>query len=465
MQKNSLIICFLAICISFSSFSQSKGVKVAKVDAFQKTRILFIVDCSNSMYSKWQSDTKIKIVQSVLSNILDTLSGRPNLEIALRAFGHLKNYPPQDCDDTRLETSFSKNNIEQIRAKLKALVPKGTTPLASTLEKCAEDFPECNSCRNIVVMISDGLDDCGGDACAISQELQQKGVFIKPFIVGIGKGLREHLECIGTFYDASNEIDFSIALNNIVNLALYNTTCQVNLLDSYNESTETNVPMIFYDSKSKLPRYSFIHTFNNKGISDTLFIDPLINYDIEIHTIPHIRIDNISLIPGRHTNIPAKTPQGSMVIKYKGKELSSLKTFPILVKKKGEKDVINIHSINSSEKYIVGKYDLEVMTMPRLKLDNIEVGQSSTTTIEIPALGIANINKGKEGMMGSLFVKENNVWEFVTSLNEMINESINLLPGQYMVVTRLKASTKTTQTISKEFKIESGQVTAVILGK
>lgn len=462
MRRKSWLLVLILTLLSLGSYSQNTNDKVAKVDAFQKTRILFVLDCSNSMYSRWQSDTKIKIVQNIISNILDTLNGRDNLEIALRAYGHTKDFPPQNCDDTRLEAPFSKNNIENVRAKLKALVPRGTNPLSSAMEKAALDFPECVSCRNIVILITDGGDDCGGDVCEVSKTYQEKGYYIKPFIIGINKGLREQMECIGVYYDAHNEIEFTKVINKIVKLAIYNTSIQVNLLDSHGIPTETNVPIIFYDSKSKQEKYSFIHTMSSNVSSDTLFIDPLINYDLEIHSIPKIRIENISLNPGGHTIVSAKAAQGSMTIKFKGKETQNNNknnNIPIVIKK--GKEIVNIQTINTTEKYLVGKYDIEVLSLPSLKLRDIEIEQSSTTTIEIPLPGYALINKKIDGSIGTLFEKKDNEWIFVSSLNSSIYETLTLLPGTYMIVLRDKQSNRTTNTLKKEFVIESGLNTKV----
>ncbi|MEE0983541.1 MAG: VWA domain-containing protein, partial [Bacteroidales bacterium] len=264
-----ILLSIILLGISMPLLSQTKGVKVTRKDDRLTTRILFILDCSNSMYGMWQSNTKIKIAQNLLSNMVDTLSDRRGVEMALRAYGHTKDYPPQDCDDTRLEVSFSANNSEQIKSKLKALIPKGTTPIAATLERCVDDFPKADNCRNIIILITDGTDECSGDVCAASKQLQKQGAFLKPFIIGIGKGMRETFQCAGVYYEATNEIEFSKALNDVVRLALDDTSIQVNILDAYMEASETNVPMTFYDSQSKKLRYTFIHTFNNKGLSDT----------------------------------------------------------------------------------------------------------------------------------------------------------------------------------------------------
>jgi Ca-activated chloride channel family protein len=458
-----ILLFILAINIVVVSNCQQKSVRNSTNSHSQKTRILFILDCSYSMYGKWESDTKIKITQSILSNVIDSLEGTPNLELALRAYGHTKNYLPQDCNDTKLEVPFSKRNTEQLKSKLKALVPQGTTPITNSLEAAKGDFPECSNCRNIIIMIVDGVDDCGNNPCEVSQRLQQKGKIIKPFIIGIGRGFKEHFQCVGNYIEATNEIEFSIALNDVVNQAINSTTCQVDLLDIYKSSTETNVPMIFYETKSKLPKYSFIHTLNSKGLSDTIEIDPLINYDIEIQTLPKVVLENINFKAGKHTIIKASAPQGILDIRYKGKQLANNKPVGVLIKKSNEEKTLNLQNIGSSERYLIGKYNLEVLTQPNLILKDVEIGQSSTTTIEIPSTGIVQITKPMENL-ATIFVNKNNKWEFVTNLpSDKQIDNILLLPGEYQIVLRAKQSTEIKQTKVKEFKIESGETTILLL--
>jgi len=83
------------------------------------------------------------------------------------------------------------------------------------------------------------------------------------------------------------------------------TSAQVNLLDQDNLPTETNVNMTFYDLLSGKVRHNFVHTMNHKGNPDTLFLDPLISYWLEIHTIPPIIIDTVRVTAGKHTIIAA----------------------------------------------------------------------------------------------------------------------------------------------------------------
>ncbi|MDR0789830.1 MAG: VWA domain-containing protein, partial [Bacteroidales bacterium] len=307
-------VLLLLLLLSWQAFSQPNGVKITKSDVWQKTRILFILDCSKSMKFKWQSDTKIKIAQTILTNIIDSLRGRDNVELALRTFGNNEDRTSETCNDSYLDVSFSKNNMEMMKSKLKALVPKGMTPLAYSLSRCEEDFPDCDNCRNIVILITDGMDDCNENPCEVSTTLQQNGRILTPFVIGIGSALRSHLECIGNYYETTNEIEFSQVLNAIIAQLLDKTTCQVNLLDSYMEANETNIPISFYDHQSQLPKYTYMHTFNAKGLSDTLILDPLLSYDLVAHTIPQVKVENIKLLPAKHTIIPVQVPQGSIVV-------------------------------------------------------------------------------------------------------------------------------------------------------
>ena len=211
---------------------------------------------------------KINIARKLLTNLLDSLENVENMEMGLRVYGHLYQYPPQVCNDSKLLVPFGSNGISEIKRKLPTLVPKGTTPIAYALEQAGYDFPDCDNCRNIIILITDGKEECDGDPCAVSRSLQKKGIALKPFVIGIGMDFEEAFDCVGTYFDASSEKEFNEALNVVISQALNATTAQVNLLDEAGRPTETNVPMTFYDHFSGLVKYSFIHTLNHKGLPD-----------------------------------------------------------------------------------------------------------------------------------------------------------------------------------------------------
>lgn len=424
------------------------------------TRILFVLDGSQSMYGRWQSDVKMNIAQKLLSNLLDSLKDVENIQLALRVYGHQKTYPPQDCDDTRLLVPFAGNNAMRIKNQLRYVKPKGTTPIAFALEKAARDFPSCDNCRNIIILITDGLEECDGDPCAVSQSLQKAGIVLKPFVIGIGRNFREAFDCVGTYFDASSEEQFGKALDLVISQALNSTSAQVNLLDSYDKPTETNINMTFYDHVSGQVVYNFIHTLNHKGRPDTLMIDPLVTYDVVVHTLPPVGVDSIKITPGQHTIIPVKIPQGMLQLKMEGTSLGA-KNLQAIVRKKGSMETINVQQFGQSENYLIGDYDIEILSLPRIKIDDINVAQSTTTTIEIPVPGIAVIQKQAEGY-GSLYVIRDNELEWIYNFrtNEL-QESMILQPGDYRVVFRARYADRAAYTIDKTFRISSGKTTNV----
>ena len=458
-------VTFLLLLLPFHLFAQANKNTDNQRQNNEKTRILFVVDCSHNMNERWQSDTKIKITQVLLSNIIDSLAGYDNVECALRVFGNEKEYTSSDCEDTHLLVPFYRMNGDNIKAKLKTLIPKGTSAVAKSLEKSAEDFPKDKYSRNIVVMIVDNIDKCDGDINQISTAMQKGGKYIKPFIIGISKGMKKNYDACGIYYEAKGEIDFSKALNMIVKQALHNTTVQVNLLNNKQEITETDIPLMFYDNESGQLRYSFIHTFNSAGQSDTLQIDPLIRYNVVAMTIPPVEKKNISFEAGEHSVLNLSSPQGTLYIKYVNTSKTfSPKIYPVAVKNISNDEIINVQSLNTKTKYLTGMYNLEVMTLPRLIIDSVEISQSSTTTIEIPETGVARIEKQKSDITGSIFVVKDGKTQWIKDMEQAtIKENLDLLPGEYLIVAKSKSSLHSAQTITQEFKIESNKTTNISL--
>ena len=452
MKKRQLNIILVFLALAQFAFAQQTGEEKKP----PLTRILFIFDASQSMYGRWQSDTKMNMAQQMMSNLLDSLRYVENIELALRVFGHQRNYPPQDCSDTRLEVPFEPDNTRKIKKKINEITPKGTTPIAFSLQESEHDFPDCDDCRNIIILITDGIEECIGDPCDVSEALQRKGVVLKPFVIGIGHDFRSSFECVGSYFDASSEHAFTAALNAVITQALQRTTLQVNLLNTWGNPTETNVNMTFYDRISGLPRYNFIHTLNNAGNPDTLIIDPIPVYDIVIHTTPPVRIDSVVLEPELHNTIVAKTPQGSLNLMVRGND-RLLRSIPIMIRAQDPHETINVQMVGENKRYLTGYYNLEVLSLPRLQIPNIEISQDAVTNVEIPLPGIVVINKSIPGY-GSLYVIKNRTQNWIYDLRDnLLQESLILMPGDYLIVYRSKFSNRSIFTIERHFTVRSGE--------
>jgi Ca-activated chloride channel family protein len=453
MKRLFSIISILLLLKVFPAYSQEEQPTAPR----HLTRILFVFDASQSMAGTWESDEKINIARQILIELVDSLQKIDNVQMALRVYGHQSPVPPQDCSDTKLEVAFGINTASKIRQKLRFITPKGTTPIAHSLEMAVNDFPPCDNCRNIIILITDGIEACDGDPCEVSEKLLKNGIILKPFVIGIGidPGFRETFDCVGYYYNAQQEHKFKETLGFVINQVLNSTTAQVNLLDVKGEPTETNVNMTFYDRYSNRIIYNFVHTMNHKGVPDTLEIDHLINYRFKVHTIPAIEIDSVSIVPGKHSIIAVDAPQGYMVVKTNnGKEYEGLN---FIVRKHDDMQTLHNQPVGQVEKYLIGNYDIEVPTVPRLMINNIEVLQSHTTTVELPEPGNV-VFLGNTNGYGSIYLMKEKDQEWVYNLNPALRQqSILLQPGTYRIVWRPAGSKNTLYTITREFIVESGK--------
>ncbi len=429
------------------------------------SRILFIFDGSQSMLGTWKSDRKINIARQTLIKIIDSLEQVNNVEMALRIYGHQSPVPPQDCDDTRLEVPFSKGNAHKIRQELRYINPKGTTPIARSLELGAKDFPDdCPDCRNVIILITDGIEACEGDPCAMSHALQKKGIVLKPFVIGIGidEGFHDTFDCIGHYYNADKEEKLGEVMDAVISQVLNSTTAQINLLDIHGYPTETDVNMTLYDHRSGKALYNYMHTMNHRGNPDTLVLDHLPVYDLRVHTIPPVDVDSFKVYPNKHTTIAADCPQGELIVNVDGGR--QYRGLQYIVRQDGQMKTLNIQEVNRKEKYLVGLYDLEIPILPRMYIDSVRIDQSTLTTITIPRPGLLNLMKGVSGY-GSLYVRGGKLKEeWIYNLDpESKNETLVLQPGDYRVVFRSQNAKHVLYTVNKTFTIKPGASVTVQL--
>lgn len=426
----------------------------------QKTtnRILFIFDSSNSMQARWESGTRMDVAKRFLVELIDSIArlNDPEIEVALRLYGHSRGFPPQDCNDTRLMVPFAPDNYQKIKRIIQSLRPMGTTPIAISLEKAAEDFPPCKSCRNLIVLITDGIEECGGDPCAVSERLQTAGIAIRPFVIGIGLDelQRRAMECVGRYYDASREEDFRNVLGLVISQALEKTTYQINLLDANNFPSETDVAFTVFDQKSGKVVHRMIHTLNTRGLPDTLPGDPLLTYRIVAHSIPEVEIRDVVLATGKHNVVAMAMPRGKLSVKTQKligyKELKTL-----LRNEKGE--ILNIQDINTDVRVVAGRYHLEVLTNPPYRTQ-IEIKPAEITTVEVPVAGVLSFQAATVGF-GTVLDAEG---RRVVDIDEnSTRHAIPLQPGRYSLVFRPKAARDIFFSFTKDFEIVSGSTTIV----
>lgn len=454
MKKTLHIALFM---LSLAIFSNPYWV-IAQEDK-PMTRILLMLDGSQSMGTGWGNSSKIGIAKSVIKDVVDSLKEIPNVQLALRVYGHQYHYSLNNCKDTRLEVGFRNDNYILLKSRLREIKPSGITPIAYSLEKAARDFPHDNNARNIVIIITDGEESCSGDPCMVSRELQRKNLILKPFVIGLGyqSELKTNLDCIGAYYEANTPAEFKQIIRNIVIRVLDQTTVQVDLLDIFSNPTETDVNLSFTNNISKTALYNYYHTKNPRGDSDTLEVDPINTYDLIVHTIPPITVKNIYLRPNMHNVIKIPAAQGTLKVTMQNSNTRYNANILCLIREKGSGKTLNIQQINTVQEYLTGVYEVEILSLPRIIIKDIEVNQSETTNIQIPEPGLLTLNSTTEVYGGIFRIKENKTDKIYQLNDRILKESILLQPGNYIINYRNKLRRNSASSVTKKFRIKSGE--------
>lgn len=448
-------IAILSFClISYFGFTQRKAT-------VKTTKILFVFDASNSMKSAFQGITRMEGAKQLFYKFIDSLSKDKSMLFALRMYGHTVKYPPGDCNDSKLIVPFSVGNTALIKQKVKESKPTGITPIEHSLTQAANDFSD-NKSTNIVILITDGIEECGGDPCRARQKLMEKGILFKPFIIGIGLSPEQikSFECVGTYFDIENDNTFSTISNLIQQQKLNKTTVQVNLLNSTGMPKETNVNTTFIDAGKKSYKYNYIHTLNMLENPDTLIIDDYPTYKVIAHTIPPVESKETKLSSGKHNIIALDAPQGYLTVNRPAGVYNYNEKIKYIVRKQSDETTLHVQALNNTEKYIIGTYKIEILTLPRIYISNLEIEQSKTKTIQVPNAGMLTV-KALESGDGCIMQKVNGRNEWVCNLNNQTIQNFYLQPGSYVAVWRSKSLKGSIYTIEKTFTITSDMLQVI----
>lgn len=433
------------------------------------TRILFVLDASGSMNAPWEGQPRWNVAKALLAKMVDSLNAYPNLELALRAYGHQHANTENNCEDSRLEVPFARKNAATIKQRLQELRPQGNTPITYALGQSAQDFPADRNARNVLILITDGLESCKGDPCATALALQRKRVFLKPFVIGIGaeRDFGEQLKCLGQYYNAADVKTFRTILNDVIAQTLAKTTVAVNLTDEQGRPVESNVNLTFINNVTEQPEYNYVHYRNAQGQPDVLDIDALQSYDLVINTVPPVRQPNLVIKPGKANVLTYKTPQGMLNLQNPPITTNPYGSVQAVVRAQASPATVLARTFGAKQKLLAGNYEVEILTLPRI-IRRVTVKQGQETVVTYEAPGTLNIVSDLKGY-GSIYrLNQDDSQTWVYDLPPGGSSKINLpiQPGPYRLVYRTGTATGSKFTDTRTFTIRSGQTTSVsIFGK
>jgi hypothetical protein len=189
--------------------------------------IEYILDSSNSMNEKLaDGELKIDAAKRVLCGLIDNIAAeRSDANVGLRIYG--AGFDPsmskeKGCLDSVLVAPITPIDADLIKQEVMAAEATGYTPIAYSLELASKDFSSGEENNNMIVLVSDGKESCGGDPVAVAEQLKAQGYNIKIYSIGfdVDAQTREQLEAIalatdGAYYDAKNADQLKQSLEEI----------------------------------------------------------------------------------------------------------------------------------------------------------------------------------------------------------------------------------------------------------
>ena len=162
--------------------------------------VQIVVDASQSMWGQIGGQSKMEIAKTTLEEVSYWLPA--DLDLALRAYGNTSPSDRKDCADSSLLVPFGERNREYVRHAIAGLRPTGQTPIAFALNQAAHDFGALQSDRTLV-LVSDGIESCGGDPVAAARALRQQGIVVHLIGFGLGNAADEDSASLQAIADAS----------------------------------------------------------------------------------------------------------------------------------------------------------------------------------------------------------------------------------------------------------------------
>jgi len=148
--------------------------------AMAAERAIIILDGSGSMWAQINGEARISIARKTLDKVL---AGVPDdLELGLMAYGHREK---GDCNDIELLVPPAAGSAEAIGKAAALVSPKGKTPISAAVKLAAEELKYTED-KATVILITDGLETCEADPCALASELEKEGIDFTTHVVGFG---------------------------------------------------------------------------------------------------------------------------------------------------------------------------------------------------------------------------------------------------------------------------------------
>ena len=184
--------------------------------AAEKSLILYILDGSGSMWGRVDGKIKIQVAKEVMTTLLKETP--PGIDCGIMVYGHRKK---GDCADIEMIVPMGALQKETAIEKINRISPKGKTPISASISMAVNQV-KGSEAASTIVLVSDGIETCGKDPCAVVKKLKDSGINFVMHVVGfnVKADAAKQLACIaeaggGSYFSTTNATDLLAAMNQI----------------------------------------------------------------------------------------------------------------------------------------------------------------------------------------------------------------------------------------------------------
>ncbi len=146
--------------------------------ALAAEQAMLVLDASGSMWGRIDGRAKIAIARESVRTMLGEWD--PSIELGLIAYGHSRK---GDCADIEVLAPPAPVDAAAFAARVDRLTPIGMTPISAAVRLAAETLRSSEQ-KATVILVSDGLETCDADPCALADELEAGGIDFTAHVIG-----------------------------------------------------------------------------------------------------------------------------------------------------------------------------------------------------------------------------------------------------------------------------------------
>ncbi|SFS85835.1 vWA domain-containing protein [Marininema halotolerans] len=186
-----------------------EGKKAAQ--AGKHLNVAILLDASGSMAEKISGGKKMDLAKEAIRGFVSQLPS--SAQVSLRVYGYKGSNSTADkkesCASNQVMYPLAKPDSDRLEKAMASVKPAGWTPIAEAIKAAKSDLAsQGQGSENVVYVVSDGKETCGGDPVSVAQSLHESNVKAVVNIIGLDvndaeqQGLKAVAEAGGGEYTA-----------------------------------------------------------------------------------------------------------------------------------------------------------------------------------------------------------------------------------------------------------------------